>query len=190
MKDLRIVAKIYNNQLRERREALGMGSVEFARSIGIEPSNYCAYEGLKRKPVTRGTCFGRPIPKRWKSDALAIAGAFGVEPDALWPESIREIRNTKAEISVDAADLAAMLPPAESSPFGLLAAGEESMVLGAIVSELSTKEQDVVVSHFVNEETLDEIGGRYNLSREAVRQIGAKAIRKIRSHPRAKDIAR
>ena len=57
------------------------------------------------------------------------------------------------------------------------------------LSILSTREREIVKSFFgigCQEMTLEEIGERFGLTRERVRQIKEKAIRKLRSNSRSK----
>lgn len=61
-----------------------------------------------------------------------------------------------------------------------------------VLSTLSEKEADVLKLYFgINSErsaTLEEIGERFNLTRERVRQIKEKAIRSLRHTPRSKNL--
>ena len=57
------------------------------------------------------------------------------------------------------------------------------------LSTLATREREIVKSFFgigCQEMTLEEIGERFGLTRERVRQIKEKAIRKLRSNSRSK----
>lgn len=184
MKDFRIVAKIYNNQLRERREATGLGIYEFAQSIGMSGGDYGAYESMKMSPLTSGKGpYGRTLPKRWKRGAVAIAEALNVGLAVLWPEAVLEIKKTVSEVRVDAADIAAMLPPAVSTPFLLLSAAEETGALAEAMSVLSPTEKVVIAARFGldgdGEKTFAEIGDEMMLSRERIRQIQNRGLDKI-----------
>ena len=55
-----------------------------------------------------------------------------------------------------------------------------------IKEELREKEADVIFSYYRDGMTLDEIGEKYSLTRERVRQIKAAAVRKLRYPKRAK----
>ena len=57
------------------------------------------------------------------------------------------------------------------------------------LSTLSEREKDIIVSFFgisCQEMTLEEIGDKFGLTRERVRQIKEKAIRKLRSSSKSK----
>lgn len=62
--------------------------------------------------------------------------------------------------------------------------------LEPILNELTAREQEVLHYRFgfnnVRELTQDEVGRMYNLSRERIRQIEAKALRKLRHPSRCK----
>lgn len=55
-----------------------------------------------------------------------------------------------------------------------------------IEEELKEKEADVIFCYYRDGKTLDEIGEKYSLTRERIRQIKAKAVRKLRYPHRAK----
>ena len=55
-----------------------------------------------------------------------------------------------------------------------------------IKEELKEKEADVIFCYYRDGKTLDEIGEKYSLTRERVRQIKAAAVRKLRYPKRAK----
>jgi len=75
----------------------------------------------------------------------------------------------------------ATLPPVEAASRELLKAQ-----LSKVLSELSDRERRVILLRFGLEDdrprTLEEVGKEFNLTRERIRQIEAKALRKLR-HP-------
>ena len=75
----------------------------------------------------------------------------------------------------------ATIPPAEAASRELLKAQ-----LSKVLSELSDRERRVILLRFGLEDdrprTLEEVGKEFNLTRERIRQIEAKALRKLR-HP-------
>ena len=55
-----------------------------------------------------------------------------------------------------------------------------------IKEELKEKEADVIFCYYRDGKTLDDIAGKYGLTRERIRQIKAKGVRKLRYPPRVK----
>ena len=55
-----------------------------------------------------------------------------------------------------------------------------------IKEELKEKEADVIFCYYKDGMTLDEIGEKYSVGKERIRQIKAKAVRKLKYPPRVK----
>lgn len=72
------------------------------------------------------------------------------------------------------------------NPADIVLAGDRAECLDAVLSTLTEKEADIIRHRFGlidgNAKTLEEVGKIYSVSRERVRQIEAKALRKLR-HP-------
>lgn len=186
MKEFRVVARLYNNRLRERREMTGKSACAFAESIGVAPTTYCAYESLKESPI-----YKRRAAQTWKPVALRIAVAFGVDPKELWPDAALAIRQSKVERRMDAEEMAAALSPANAStPFGMLAAAEEKAAIIEAVAEavavLNPREQRLLEMRYgldgSNGCSLDDVAVAFGVSRGRARQIEQKGLRKLR-HP-------
>jgi RNA polymerase primary sigma factor len=63
----------------------------------------------------------------------------------------------------------------------------------AVLDELSPKERKILeLRHGLSDEgicyTLEEVGREFGVTRERIRQIEAKALEKIRTHERAKQL--
>ncbi|GAI17092.1 unnamed protein product, partial [marine sediment metagenome] len=75
----------------------------------------------------------------------------------------------------------ATLPPADAASRELL-----KLQLNKVLSELTDRERRVIMLRFGLEDgrarTLEEVGREFNVTRERIRQIEAKALRKLR-HP-------
>jgi RNA polymerase sigma factor (sigma-70 family) len=189
-KDFRLEVRIYNNRLRERREATGLGACAFAVSIKMTPALYCRYESLDESPIDT-----RHTDGRWKESALRIAKALHVLPADIFPESARAIRTSRAERRVDAEEVAGLLaPPSDMSPFALLSAGEERAAIDEVLATLNERERLVLLRRFGldgdNAQDLLQIGEALGVTRERVRQIEAKALQKLRDPSRAAHLAR
>jgi len=137
MKDLQIKVRIYNNQLKERREGLGASQIQMAKIIGVPIRDYSAFELLKLKPyklqklcpaydcstkwtARTGWCpkhqprtFRRvPLPRTeltWCPHALKIAEYFEVPIEELFPAGVLEIAQSVMVKKFDAAELPALM---------------------------------------------------------------------------------
>lgn len=177
MKDFRVVARLYNNQLRERREATGMSACAFATSIGVQNSTYCRLEALKETPL----CVKRKT-KTWKPCARKIAAALHVEPSVLWPDAAIGIKQANAERRFDAEEMGALLMESPTaSPFGLLAAAEEQKAVVEAVGLLTDREREILLARYVDDASLEDIAARQGVTRERIRQLEARALRRLRS---------
>jgi RNA polymerase primary sigma factor len=85
-----------------------------------------------------------------------------------------------------------MVNDEQPSPDTILMSESLKNEVANVLSTLSEKEADVLKLYFgINSErsaTLEEIGERFNLTRERVRQIKEKAIRSLRHTPRSKNL--
>lgn len=76
------------------------------------------------------------------------------------------------------------------NPADVVIAEDQAAILELVLSTLPQKEADIVRYRFGlmdgNAKTLEEVGQIYNLSRERIRQLEAKALRKLRHPVRSK----
>ena len=76
------------------------------------------------------------------------------------------------------------------NPADVVIAEDQAAILDLVLSTLPQKEADIVRYRFGlmdgNAKTLEEVGQIYNLSRERIRQLEAKALRKLRHPVRSK----
>ena len=76
------------------------------------------------------------------------------------------------------------------NPADVVIADDQAAILDLVLSTLPQKEADIVRYRFGlmdgNAKTLEEVGQIYNLSRERIRQLEAKALRKLRHPVRSK----
>jgi len=184
IKDLRVQVRAWNNQLRERREALGLSTVQLAEQLGLSYQWYLGVEGLKIKPIDL-----RPGREGWKPGALRLAEFYGVTPEILFPDLVLKIEAVTAERRVDAEEMVAMTLPSASTPLQLLESNEVEVALQGALERLTEKERRVLEMRFgVNGEgegqgwTLDQVAHEFGVTRERIRQIEVKALRKLR-HP-------
>jgi len=141
MKELRLLVRLKNNRLVERREALGLTLRAMAEVIGVRRDHYQDMETLRRRPVDE--------EGQWTQDALQVAEYFDCDPRELFPEAVVAVREPVVERRLNGAEVVPLalsahterflLPPDES-----IAAREESEQLRKIVATLPTREQEVL----------------------------------------------
>jgi RNA polymerase primary sigma factor len=77
--------------------------------------------------------------------------------------------------------------------FEQIARGDVNKVIAGVLGELSSREERVIRMRFgigtTEEYTLEEIGQKFNVTRERVRQIEAKALGRLRNPLRQKELA-
>lgn len=184
MKDFVVVAKIYNNQLRQRRLELGLGCREMAERIGIHYSLYLRYESMKINPVSK---LGTLTPS-----ARKICDFHGLGPDELFPEAMKALEARVVERKFDAEEaglLEAYAPKMIPSPEDFVMETETKKVVSDVLSTLTPREERVIRARFgLDDEdgegkTLREVGEEFETGSERMRQNEAQALRKLR-HPR------
>ncbi len=191
MIDFEVTVRIRNNQLKERRLALGLSGSKLAERIGVSYGAYVALEGLRSHPMTRhrGGVIG------WRSVAEKIASFYRVPPDVLWPEAIRAVRKSETVAKIEGAQLAAFAKLANAprllaeSPDKLLEDKRRHEGLRKVLDSgtLSPRDREVIVRIYGldghDEHTLGEVAEVFGWeSKERPRQIRERALQRLR-HP-------
>lgn len=181
-KEVRVLVRIKNNRMLERREALGLTQPKMADVIGMYRSRYSDLENLKRSPVEGG---------EWTRDALQVAEYYDCDPEELFPESVLAIKQSSVVRKMDVADLAPLALSSHS--VRMLTPPDESMLREELEKHvqdsmklLKPREMDLLVKYhgFEDEpQTLRQIGkesshGSTSVNRQA--QIKRSAEWKMR----------
>lgn len=183
VKDFRIVAKVINNQLRERRECLGLSAPDLAEQAGVTYSDYIALEMMRMKPVGRS---GRGRgPLTWRKSAMRLAEFFRVSVDDLFPSSILAVEKSESEIRVNAEEVAAAMSlPGDGNPLLALSDGGAHNGLYEAIQALEPKEREILALRYGlvdgQERTHREIGEAIGKSHSRVAQLESRALRKLR----------
>ncbi len=182
MDPIRIVSKIRNNRLQSYREGLNLSCAEFAEVIGIGYTTYLSIEACKYYPSTKLT--------------EKIAAASGCDAEWLFPKYLKTISRTVAVTTIpDHALLpltAASKLIADGTPESECEISELKQTIDAVLKTLTPKQEAIIRMRFGfeggDEATLNEVAKRFCVTRERVRQIEAKALRKLRDADRSRSM--
>ena len=183
MKQLRVEVRVRNNLLIERREALQMNQVEFAKYIGVSQKVVSAYEVFRETPI-RFARYQRPAG--WKLTAMKIAEGLGLEPDDLWPEELLRIENARAVRLMNVPEFAALTAP-PMQPDRLLDSVGLDTKLATLLDDIPLpRNVDIVRRHFglgdYAEQTFAEAGKAHKVSRKRAYLMEGMVMRMLR-HP-------
>jgi len=115
--------------------------------------------------------------KGWTDLALDVAGMVGRDPEDLWPNHMRELRLNKStsEVNLDLDDVKKLVQEGSSEK-----TISQLSAISQFSQKLTPRERDVLARRFAHDQSLDECAASLRVSRERVRQIEAKAFRKMR----------
>lgn len=181
MNNIRLVIKAKNNKLMKARERLGLNQSQMAELCGVEPSRYSEIENLKEYPVTK---YGE-----WKKCAHDISSGAGIPVEDLFPEAFAHIKQTRFEVEMSIPELGHDEIVSLEGPEAILLRKETSEQVEDVLGQLTPREAHVLRLRFGmdgKEQTLSEIGYDFLVSKESIRHIEAKALRKLRHPSRAK----
>jgi RNA polymerase sigma factor (sigma-70 family) len=191
IKDIRVVVSLKNNQLYERRKKLGYSQAMFAQVLDIKLTRYTALELMKEKPykVISGK-YGQTVLE-WSKTAHKLIEYYDCDFEDLFPQAVLNITVTRIEKSVDVHEL-------QQSAFAdrLLVAPDVNVekadlrdkIFGAF-DTLDPKEHMILSMRFgldgKGERTLEEVAKEFGISRNRVRQLESRALRRMRHPARA-----
>lgn len=123
-----------------------------------------------------------------------IAAALGVEADKV--QAVLDIAQVSSSLDTPIDDegetsIGDLIPDTKSSPIEEnLELEANHQIIESVLSTLSNREADIIRMRFGIDQdkpmTLEEVGQHYGLSRERIRQVEMKAMRKLRNPLRAK----
>jgi RNA polymerase primary sigma factor len=174
------------------RQQIGRHVADKARTIRVPVHIYEKTQRLERVADAFETAFGREptvdeLAERMEMPADKVAALLRIAPE---PVPIDELP-VDDMIAIDARE--SFAPP---DPADVVEAAQLRAAVDGMLSSLPNKDERILRLRFgigvgVDEAlTLDEIGQRYAVTRERIRQIEAKAIRKLQHPARAESFAR
>lgn len=179
MKDYRLTIKVRNNRLLKAIETTG----------GTPGSKWCAANGLTYTLVNdliNMTSSPLTIKGELRQEAVKLCEILNKLPEDLWSnEQLYPLEKNFSEMEMDYAQVIALLPQEQQSylpDFSEFEQAQTKALVSKLVSTLTPREQDVIRMRFEDELTLAECAAQFNVERERIRQIEAKALRKMR-HP-------
>lgn len=179
IKDYEITVKVRNNYLLRAIAAQGYKSLaEFCRHCNVSYPALSQFVNLSRVPLV--VSCGK---EKWSESVIEIADALQTVPENLFPpQHIRKcLASHRSTVEANAADLEFMLLQSESTRSEKRMESKDlTKTLGDIIDTLPTKEQLVIKSRYLDDQTFEEAGQTYGVSRERIRQLEARALRNMK----------
>jgi RNA polymerase sigma factor (sigma-70 family) len=167
-KDFSIKVTVRNGRLlsaiRENYDSVAA----FARASGKSAQRLNSLVTMREKPFKT---------KGWTELALDVATFLNKDPEELWPEYMREVQLQRctAELNADLNEVQAI-----QSSASLEKQIAQLDAVKLLADALNPRELQAIKYRFVDQLTLDEAGEKLGVSRERMRQIECKALRKMR----------
>jgi RNA polymerase sigma factor (sigma-70 family) len=177
--DIVFTAKVYNNQLVERREELGMNAKQLAAAVGICINAYHQYERMETGPYG---CNGAP-----KATARAIADFHGLGIDVLWPQAVMELGDRANRLLSDGPLFigeASNVFSLSNSPETHAEASELAADVTSLLTGLSERERRIIEMRFgiCNREAMTwaDVANIEGVSTAVIHQIVERVLRRLR----------
>jgi len=180
MKELELTLRLRNNRLKERREALGMSQLEFAKIIGIHLGTYSALETMHKSPRSKNGC--------WNESALKLARFHCVEPEELFPTTVLAVEKPVLIRRLNGDDFYPLLSEHHQRLFeGPDAAFERVELRDQIrraLATISPRDAKVLRLRFGLDDGMErdlvETGATLGVTYERARQLIQRGLRKLR----------
>ena len=185
MKEFRLKVSVRNNLLLSAIEAQGYVSVaEFERACGLGMGRINNLVAMRDAPILQSGEFSQ--------NAKLVMEVLGAAPTDLWTEQqlTIKLKTNSGERDIDADIVQHLLEQKDRtdylpSPEDSLLAAETAAIVEQVLGTLKPREKDILQQRFVNDSTLQEVGNHHGLSKERIRAIESKALRKLRDVKRA-----
>jgi RNA polymerase sigma factor (sigma-70 family) len=165
------------------RQAIGRGIADKGRTIRLPSHLIDTMTAISRTSAVLLKTLGR------EPTVDEIAAETGLAPDKveLALKAAPDLVSLSIGVGDDDAELGDLLPDESAEvPFEVAASALEREDLHALLEHLNEREREILALRFGLDHnqpmTLDEVGRMYNVTRERIRQIEAKALTKLR-HP-------
>jgi len=186
MKEYRVRVTVRNNLLLTAIEEAGYKSCNaFAEAINAHPTHLSALVAMRDAPITQDGEFS--------TIAKAVMEALGAAPSDLWTDEqlTLKLKRSSSQKAVGREEVDYLLD--HQSPAMVLPSPEEEYQrkeqyqgLKEVLETLTKKEEQVLMMRNEQDMTLEQVAQAFGVTRERIRQIEAKALRKLR-HPTRTD---
>lgn len=171
-----VKVSVRNNLILQRMRQLGIPSqTELGNLSGLGQRIVNHFVNMKRRPVDYWS-------GEWTDDAFTLSAALKVEPEDLWTEKQRGMaleRNWREiSMSEDAVMQLATGQGTEQIVQGVL----DAEAIGKAIQTLDEREQKIITGRFFEDKSLDDLADALGVSRERIRQIEVRALKKLK-HP-------
>ena len=168
MEDFNVKITVRNNRLLQAIRKKYESVADLSRKMGRSQGAVNALVTMKVKPINE---------KGWTELASDVAAMVGKEPVEIWPENLQDIRlsTSTSEFTIDMDGVKQIM--SDNSTEKMIA---HSQVLQQLDTRLNDTQKKVIDMRFNQNMSLEETGKVLGLSRERVRQIECKSIRRMR----------
>ena len=181
IKDYRVTVKVRNNRILRAIEGVG----------GTPGNKWCEDNGLIYPTINSFIAMKySPLKKNGelRDQAMRLCIAVKQSPNDLWSEDqIYPLEKNFGEIEAGREEMALILgAPEHSNQYSIEDLSSQIDINSELTKSLDSlrpRERKVIIEKHFNGKTYEEIGNDFDVSRERIRQIEAKAFRKLR-HPK------
>jgi RNA polymerase sigma factor (sigma-70 family) len=173
--EYRVKVSVSNNLLLRAIEDAGYKTQsEFARAINCKVSYINMLCGLRISPMTQEGEFTKV--------ANQVMEALGACPTDLWTEEqlTMSLKKSSSWSVMGREELHVLMNGEQKSLLQGVLQQELKQTMDEVRKTLTYKEQQLIGMRFDDNKTLEEVGKELGVSRERVRQLEAKALRKMR----------
>lgn len=180
MKDYRVTVKVRNNRILRKIESLfpNLSIPKFCEQTNVSYSSLHKLINLLDSPILR--------TGELSACAQSLCDALRCIPDDLWSqEQLYPLEKNFSDIEMNYEQILAITGSnelLEEDCFAEIENKESENLFKTALTCLTAREERVVRMRFYESLTLDQIGNELGICRERIREIEAKALRKMR-HP-------
>ena len=183
MHDYKVTIKVRNNRI-----------LDAIKEAGGEPGHkWCAVNDLNYGYVNN--LINMTDSPLLKSGVLSLTAeklcdVVGKLPEELWSnDQIRPLEKNFTELDMTQEQVMALLPSHETTYIQDFDKKDLEEVMSVVLGTLDNKHRKILNLRYKEGLTLDEIAEKYDVTRERIRQIEARALRQLR-HPLRSDFLR